>query len=239
MTRRARRLLKFMAIAYIAALAAFVYGANKGRSRGTRPELIPKRLTIIQREQITGWRAEERFEEAKQKIVLARYRMRAAQAGLEAGQLIDAEALAKLVEANPGTVLVWDPRLCLEFAARRAESGEEIKDPNGNVIVRVGEVLDEDRLVAMALALDPQKGAARHEKLWIRGAGRFYFFDLTCVFVAANFLLLAAVLYPLLWEPVQRLLADRSLAIRGEVEAARRSREEAEAVREATKHGQT
>jgi hypothetical protein len=212
-------------------MGTFLYAASKGRSQVTRPALIPARLTVIQRNHFTGWRAAERFEDAKASIVGRRYRMRAEQAGLEAGQLIVQRALEDLIEANPGTVLALDPRLCVDFAKREAESGQEVKDPNGNVLVRVGDVLDEELLVQMALALDSQKGDAKHQKLWIRNTGRLLFFEVTYIMVAVNFLVLVALLYVLLWEPTQRLLAERCQAIRGDVENARRTREEAESER--------
>jgi hypothetical protein len=220
MTRRSRRLLKIVGVVYFASLCAFLWVRGQGRALVTRPELIPERLTIVQRGMFTGWRAEERFADAKAAVVAARYRMRAAHAGLEAGHLVDAPALDKLVAADPGTVLVWNPRLCRAFAALRAVSGEEIADSTGNVLARVGDTLDEDRLIDMAVALDPLEGERRRTRISIRGTGRVYYLDITSAFVCANGLVLAVMLYALLWEPVLRLLNERALAIRGEVETA-------------------
>jgi hypothetical protein len=231
MTPRSRRLLKIAALVYAGGLAAFIYAASHGRSLVARPELIPERLTIVQRDQFTGWRADERFDSTKRSVVAARYRMRGAQVGLDAGQLIDETALETLIKANPGTVLVWNTRLCTEFAEREAIAGEDLKDATGNTLAGIGDVLTEEQLVQMAMAFDPEKDDARHTMIWIRGVRKLYFLDVTSVFVCVNFLLLVALLYALLWEPVLRLLSERAQAIKGEVDAAKRQREEAESAR--------
>jgi hypothetical protein len=225
MTRRSRRLIKIAVVVYAAGLGAFIYAASKGRSRITRPELIPERLTIVQRGMFTGWRAEDRFEQAKREIVASRYRMHGEQADLEAGQLIDRSALEKLIVANPGTVLVLNPRLCIDLARTEPIAGEELSAPDGTVIARVGDVLDEERLVRLAITFDAEEGEARHERVWIRGTGRFVFLDVTAAFVGVSFLVLAALMYALLWEPMQRVLDERIKAIRDEVETAKRERE--------------
>jgi len=237
MTRRSRRLVKIAAVIYAAGLGAFIYAASLGRSRITRPELIPEKLTIVQRELFSGWRADERFEQAKREIVRCRYRARGEQAGLQAEQLIDAATLEKLIAANPGTVLVWNPRLCLDLARSAPVAGEELADATGTVLARVGDVLDEERLIRMAIAFDAEENEARHEHIWIKGTGQFVFVDVTAAFIGVNFVVLAALMYALLWEPVRRLLDERSQAIRDQVETAKREREASDSAKPGAPNG--
>ena len=95
-------------------------------------------------------------------------------------------------------------------------------------------MLDEERLIQMAMAFDAEEGDARHETIWIKGTGEFAFLDVTAAFVGVNFLVLAVLMYALLWEPVQRLLDERAQAIRDEVETAKRERETSASARAAS-----
>jgi hypothetical protein len=85
--------------------------------------------------------------------------------------------------------------------------------------------------VRMALAFDAEKGERARERILVRGTGKLFVLDMTPVFVGLNFLALAAILHAVLWDPVLRLLDERSRAIKEDVEAARRARAEAEALR--------
>lgn len=229
---RGKKFLKAIGVAYLIALMLLLFSWRYGRARRTRPMLIRTEITVPQKGQFSGWRAEKRFEDTKRAIVGARYRIRLPVLGFQIGQPVTAEVLEKLIEANPGAVWVWDPREILVFAARKERSGEELGDEFGNIIARVGEVLDEEKLFAMAVAYDAKTGPDRHEKIWVRGTGSIVGLDLTLVFAGLNFLALVALLYAFLWEPVTRLLDERAAAVRADVEAARVSRDGAEVLKE-------
>ncbi len=234
MSRKGKSLLKVIGVLYVIAIGAFLYSLAKGRARRTRPELRPVRLSIPHSDQERfqgGGSAKERFEEIKRDILEAGYRMRGPAAGLEAGQPIGAEVLAALVEANPGEVLVWDLSLIRRLAAQKLVCGEELRDADRNIMVREGDVLDEENLFRMALAYDGETGEKHHSKLWVKGSGSIIGFDLTLVFTGLNFLVLVALLYAFLWEPVTRLLDDRAKAIREDIETARSERDETESLK--------
>ncbi|MHC4200194.1 MAG: F0F1 ATP synthase subunit B [Planctomycetota bacterium] len=232
MTRRTKRLFKILGVLYLVAVVLFLVTISKGRHEWTRPMLRDTELHLPQRSAFTGDKGEKNFQAAKERIVRARYLVRGEQAGLGADTLIGREELDRLIAAGRGKILVRDTRVIREFAARKLRSGEEFLDRSNMVIAQVEDELDEERLVRMALAYDDEKGDDRHAEIWVRGRGSLIGFDLTLVFAALNFLVLVALLYALLWEPVTRLLDDRARSVREDVDTARRSREEAQSLRE-------
>jgi F-type H+-transporting ATPase subunit b len=213
MSRRGRRVLKVIAVLYLGAVIALLASIPYGRSQRTRPKLIRTEVTVPRQGHFEGWRAEARFEDARQEFVRAGYILRTAVRGaegteFEAGRVLAKEELAALAGAGVGKVYVFDPRLVRALAAQKVEVGEEIKDAYGNPIVRLGDELTEKKLVDIAIG-----------------------FDLTLVFTGLNFLALAALLYAFLWGPITRLLDDRAKAIREDIETARSERDEAESLR--------
>jgi F-type H+-transporting ATPase subunit b len=231
MTRKGRRLLKLVGLAYLVALGFFIASLRYGAYKRERPELRPAKIAIRQEESFSGPDAELRFEDMKEGIVEAGYLVRGPEAGLEAGTRIGPEELDRLIAANPGDVIVWDLQFVRAFAAEDLKSGEEVRDAEGSVIVKRGDPLDKKALVRMALEFDHQAVKDRHRTLWVLGRGSIIGLDMTLVFTGLNFVALVALLYALLWDPVTRILDDRAKAVREDVESARRDREEAEATK--------
>ena len=163
----------------------------------------------------------------------------------------DWQAVQKLArESKPRKVLVliWDPRFILEVAGKGytlAQRPDDLpssitleKETNGEEeVIR----LDEHNLILLARdyqAADyvpirkPEDGIHGYRaRLRVRGGGAAPGLDLTLVFMGLNFLALLAVLYSFLWEPITRLLDDRSASIKKDVDDARADRDEAERLR--------
>jgi len=228
-----RKLLTFLKIllgVWVAELALLMYFHKYGRNEYTRPMLIESHLDVPTR--ATFGDDERAFEDAKASIVDAQFLTRGQNAGLEANTLIGAQELEALMKAKAGRITAWDTRLVSETVARNLVAGEEFRDPDGVPIARIGDKLDFDRLLAMAVAYDTLEGEASHPKMLVKGSGSIVGFDLTMVFAGVNFLMLAAFLYAVLWEPVTKLLDERAQAVREDIESARGQREEAEVLRE-------
>jgi len=230
MSRRVKRVLKILAVAYLVTLLLFLLSISKGRHEYTRPTLEPTYLEIPQR---AAFASDKEFEAYKGDIIGARYLTRGPNAGVKGNTRIDAEVLARLIEADPGRITVWGARHIRELAAKKLIAGEKFLAPNGTLIVDVGHELTEEALQKMALAYDGQeRDEDRHDRMLVKGAGSLIGFDLTLVFTGLNFLVLVAALYAFLWGPVTRLLDDRARSVREDVDTARRSREEAQSLRE-------
>jgi len=228
-----RKLLTFLKVllgVWVAELALLIYFHKYGRNEYTRPMLIESHLDVPAPAAVGG--DDRGFEQAKTAIVDAQFLTRGPNAGLEANALIGAQELEALIEAKPGRIPVWDTRLITETAARDLVAGEEFRAPDGVPIARIGDKLDFDKLLAMAVAYDTLEGEAAHLRMLVKGTGSIVGFDLTMVFAGVNFLMLAAFLYAVLWEPVTKLLDQRAQAVREDIESARGQREEAEALRE-------
>ncbi len=224
-----RRLLKFLKIFIIVMIvepAVLLYSYYHGRNEYTRPMLGESHLDVP--EPSASGDDEKAFAAVKEAVVRARFLTRGRHAGLEANTLIGDDQFDALVEAKVGRILTRDTRLVSEVAARGLVAGEEFRDPAGVPIARIGEKLTFDKLLAMAIAYDKLEGDAAHRKIWVKGTGSIVGFDLTMVFAGVNFLMLAAFLYAVLWEPVTKLLDERAQAVRDDIDSAQRRREEAE-----------
>ena len=71
----------------------------------------------------------------------------------------------------------------------------------------------------------------RTASVYASGAADILGFDWTLVFIIANFLGLLSLLYLLLWEPIVKVLDERSAQIEGDLKSARESRELAAALK--------
>lgn len=220
MSRTSRRFLKLAGALYLAGVILFLYATYGVVALVPRPRLVGTRLAVPRPEQFAGWRARERYESAKREILEAGYLMRTAQAGLETYQQIGERELEVLIQAKVGSVLVWDPGACRRFARYGFRAAEELRDSSGNVLVRAGDLLDEERTIRLALAFDAEGGARAHDKIRVSGTGKLLSMDMTPVFVGLNFLALAAILHAALWDPVLRLIDERAQAIKEGLESA-------------------
>jgi F-type H+-transporting ATPase subunit b len=223
MRRRLIKFLKVFIVIMIVEPAVLMYSYKYGRNEYTRPALGETHLDVLERAAFGD--DLEAFAAAKEAVVRAQFLTRGQNAGLKANTLIGAAELDALIAAKAGRIPAWDSRLVAETAARGLIAGEDFRDQAGVPIARVGEKLGFGKLLAMAVAYD---GEAAHPKIWVKGTGSIVGFDLTMVFAGVNFLMLAAFLYAVLWEPVTRLLDERAQAIRDDIDSAQRRREEAD-----------
>ncbi len=234
MSRRGKGLLKVLGVLYFVLFMAFLLSFSRlGFHWYTRPRLIPGETNVPRRSDCA---TDEEFEAAKTEITRAGFRLRGPNAGIAANTAIGPEQVEALVAANSGTVLVHDPRLIRKMAAKNLVAGEEFRDEKG-AICRIGEPLTEEKLVRMALAYDNLEGAARRDRIQVKGRGSIVGFDLTMLFAVLNFLVLVALLYAFLWEPVTKMLDGRAQAVREDIDSARHRREEADSLREEA-HGE-
>jgi len=226
MRRRLIKYLKVFIVIMIVEPAMLMYFYKYGRNEYTRPTLGETHLDVPERAAYGD--DENAFAAAKEAMVRAQFLTRGQNAGLEANTLIGAAELDALIEAKAGRIPAWDTRLVAETAARGLVAGEDFRNQAGVPIARVGEKLGFGKLLAMAVAYDKLEGDAARRKILVKGTGSIVGFDLTMVFAGVNFLMLAASLYAVLWEPVTRLLDERAQAIRDDIDSAQRRREEAE-----------
>jgi len=224
MSKRGKRILKVVLVLYIAGIGLFIYDAVRNRETALLPEPVEATLSVP-------------ADPAAERAVLAkRYRARAAVEGLlEEWQLIGADELAALRKAKKPTVQVWDTALLQDFAKRKLQAGTDLK-VGGTLIVGAGKPLDEDVVIRLtadreALVDDTGAEAVRDGRILVKGRGAAIGINLTMLFSILNFLVLAAALYALLWEPILKILDDRAEGIRSDIESSQARREEADELR--------
>jgi F-type H+-transporting ATPase subunit b len=83
----------------------------------------------------------------------------------------------------------------------------------------------------MQIELLTKYDIAGKTKIPVQGHGQIIGINATMGFVILNFLILVALLYGLLWNPVTKMLDDRAGSIRRDIEQASASREDAEKLR--------
>jgi len=137
-----------------------------------------------------------------------------------------------------------------EIVAALTEAGVATVAVQGNPKAQVSPALVErgdvfaDVVLPAHTKLTPQLWAAvltsevefltkqgRTASVYASGAADILGFDWTLVFIIANFLGLLSLLYLLLWEPIVKVLDERSAQIEGDLKSARESRELAAALK--------
>jgi F-type H+-transporting ATPase subunit b len=109
------------------------------------------------------------------------------------------------------------------FAKNRYITAAQVKAPDGQI------VLDKSvELGLMQVELLTKHRIAGERKIPVQGHGQIIGINATMGFVILNFLVLAALLYGLLWEPITKMLDDRAASIRRDIEQASASREDAD-----------
>ncbi len=225
MSKRGKRIFFTVLVLYVALVALFLVDVFKNRERAVLPVLAQDSLAVP--------------ADAADDPVIAgrRYRAREAIAGVvKEWGLIGADELKALREADRKSVLVYDTLPLTQFVARDLESAEELKVGDA-IIVKTGEVIDEDKAVLLIAGRQglQKSGSLDDGRIYVRGHGAAIGMNLTLAFTWFNFLALAALMYAVLWEPVLKVLDDRAEAIRKDIESSQARREEAEDLREKRK----
>ena len=227
MSKRGRRVIKIVLLAYLAGVGLFIYDAAQNRETATLPGLVPATLTVPKLAADDG------------RLAAKRYRARESRGAAEQGALVTKEVVEALRAGGEKQLLVWDTRYLQEFLAARQKvrAGTDLK-AGGTLIVGAGEELTEEVLLKLVAARDDlvddaDKKAVVGGRILVEGRGAAIGINLTMFFTWLNFLALAGALYAFLWEPVLKLLDERAEAVRQDIESAQARREEAEDLLEA------
>ncbi len=136
------------------------------------------------------------------------------------GLVLDAARAKAFNAADVATVRLADGRQVDTDAA----VGEEL----GVMTLPAGTKITEE-LWTQVLA--PESSARADEDLAVTGDGNIIGFSLNLAFTVMNFVGLLCILYVFVWDPVLEMLDKRADTIRGDIEDARRRREEAKGLR--------
>jgi F-type H+-transporting ATPase subunit b len=113
------------------------------------------------------------------------------------------------------------------FAKLRYLTGAPVKADDGKIVLNKG-----IKLGLMQMELLTRNGIAGKKDIPVQGHGQIIGINATMGFVILNFLVLVALLYGLLWDPITRMLDERAGSIRKDIEQAAASREDAEKLKE-------
>jgi F-type H+-transporting ATPase subunit b len=109
------------------------------------------------------------------------------------------------------------------FAKSRYLTAAQIKAGDGKVVMNKAVELG-----LMQIELLTNSGIAGTKDIPVQGHGQIIGINATMGFVILNFLILVALLYALLWNPITGMLDERAASIRKDIEQAAASREDAE-----------
>ena len=223
MTRRGKFWLQISLSLYGLMLVLYGYGVWVNRDLVTLPELALHQINLPR----------ENDPELKVQLEeLARpgYRAAGARDGVQVGDRLDGETLRKLVKQDAVDLIVYDPIYLRRLARAQLRAGKNYRVGNRN-LVEVGDVLDEDTLVRLALPEVRLQVLEDGGKIFIQGHGQLWGVNATFIFVWLNLLALTGILYAVFWEPLRRVIAERRRSIAEEIHAAEKVREEAEVLR--------
>lgn len=113
------------------------------------------------------------------------------------------------------------------FVKNRYVTAALVKDDSGKAILPKAIAIG-----LMQMELLTRHGIAGRTEIPVQGQGQIISINATMGFVILNFLILAALLYGLLWEPITKMLDDRAASIRKDIEQASASREDAEKLKQ-------
>ena len=224
MSRRGKFWLQISLSLYGLMLVLYVYGVLVNRDLVTLPELVRDAINL-------PGKNDPELKAQLDEVARPGYRAAEALGGLQVGDRRDWETLRKLVEQGVVDLLVYDPIHLRRLARAQLKSGKNYRVGNRN-LVEVGDVLDEDTLVRLALLLEVRPQVLEDGgKIFIQGHGQLWGVNATFIFVWLNLLALTGILYAVFWEPLRRVIAERQRSIAEEIHAAEKVREEAEVLR--------
>ncbi len=141
-----------------------------------------------------------------------------------------ADGVGKAVEAGQKEILgalKAQAQAAESFIKNRYVTAAPIKDESGKIILPKALPID-----LMQIEMLTKHGVAGKTEIPVQGHGQIISINATMGFVILNFLILAALLYGLLWEPITKMLDDRAASIRKDIEQASASREDAEKLKQ-------
>ncbi len=136
------------------------------------------------------------------------------------------QGVKKLLGQGTRTILGTDKSQAAKaqaFAKKRYMAAANIKSPEGVIVLKKA-----TEIGLMQIELLTTHGVAGKEKIPVQGHGAIIGINATMAFVILNFFILVALLYGLLWEPITRMLDERTASVRRDIEHATASREDAE-----------
>lgn len=226
-------------VLYVAAVGVASRAMWKGRNQRTLPVLETAVIALPSLQQ-----AEARYGREKAPAYLAaarnalvseqRFRLKETIEGVgEVDESLSGTMLERLAEKGVAELTVWDTRQILMFGSEGLVLAESLKGPGGEILLPEGKGPDPDALFiflkAHGLTLERVKeGAVRPGKVFVKGTGSIVGLNATMFMVGVNFLVLVALLYLILWQPVVRLLDERAEAIRANIDTAEEQRRKAE-----------
>ena len=224
---------------YAGAMGVAFRAMWKGRNQRTLPVLETTVVRVPSARQMESRygkdEAPDYLSTARREITSQRrFRLKEAAEGVgEAGAVLTLDMLEALEERGITEIEVWDTREIISFKAQHVVLAQGLKGPDGEILLAEGKEPDAETLFkylrAHGLTLDRvREGAAKPGKILVKGSGSIVGLNATMFMVGVNFLVLVALLYLILWQPVVRLIDERAEAIRTNVDVAEERRRKAE-----------
>lgn len=145
--------------------------------------------------------------------------------GVAEGALLDEAALSALTAEGVPVLAVYDPAHVRRLADQELRAGRSYR-VGDRLLVEVGDPLDEPTLMRLALPAHRSRVVDPSGRIFVEGHTRLWGSDLTFLFVWLNLLALTGILYALLFEPLRRVMRDRSARIAEQFQAGEQYQEE-------------
>jgi len=226
LARGSKTLLAILGLAYLIFLGVFFYQSVAKQGLAMVPE-----FETIEKLQLP---ADSKDQAALEKFALEYVEIEISQETGKTGRYkvkeLRASDVKKAVEAGKKEIrgaLKSQAASAEAFIKNRYVTGAPVKDDTGKAILPKAIPIE-----LMQIELLTRQGIAGKTEVPVQGHGQIISINATMGFVILNFLVLAALLYGLLWEPIMKMLDDRAASIRKDIEQASASREDAEKLKQ-------
>ncbi|MBN1809435.1 MAG: F0F1 ATP synthase subunit B [Planctomycetes bacterium] len=233
---RKKKLFYSILFLYLLAIGLFVWAATRNRHERTLPLLdeqvivvpTPAAIKASSPEPLGDTEVAHMVAAARHQIILnKRFRLKSDIEGVgNSGDPITEQILAAMTEKGIAKTDAWDTRMLIAFSRQEVRAAEDLKAPDSGIcIISAGQPIAGtplfDYLKAHNLKVSSVRNhSSKPQKVLVHGMGSIIGFNATMVMVGINFLVLVALLYAMLWEPVVRILDERAEKIRTEIESA-------------------
>jgi F-type H+-transporting ATPase subunit b len=226
LARGSKTLLAILGLAYLIFLGVFFY--QSVAKQGLAPVPAFKTIENLQLP------ADSNDQAALDKFASEYVEIEVSQEGTTAGsykvkELRTAE-VARAIDAGKKEIrgaLKKQAQSAESFIKNRYVTAAPVKNAEGKIVLPKGIPIG-----LMQIELLTEYGIAGEKEIPVQGHGQIISINATMGFVILNFLILAALLYGLLWEPIMKMLDDRAASIRKDIEQASASREDAEKLKQ-------
>lgn len=226
LARGSKTLLAILGLAYLIFLGVFFY--QSVAKQGLAP--VPAFKTIENLQLPADPKDQAALEKFASEYVEIEISQESATTGSYRVKELRTAEIARAIEAGHKEIrgaLKEQAANAESFVKNRFVTAAPVKNEDGRIVLPKAIPIG-----LMQIELLTGHGIAGKKEIPVQGHGQIISINATMGFVILNFLVLAALLYGLLWEPIMKMLDDRAASIRKDIEQASASREDAEKLKQ-------